>query len=199
MRREICAVLLSAGVLCLAGSGAGCATHRPPQPERVDVTMPAPPARIVPGANRTLIEDFKKAGVDAREVQDGVIVYLPAVFQFGFDDATVTPTARRQLHAVARLLQGDSLLTRKIVIEGHTDAVGSANYNQTLSARRADAVITELQSAGIARTRITRRALGASQPVEPNRKPDGTDNPTGRARNRRVTLLIENPKMDSTR
>jgi OOP family OmpA-OmpF porin len=55
-----------------------------------------------------------------------------------------------------------------------------------------------LQTAGIARTRITRRAFGASKPLEPNRKADGSDNPAGRAKNRRVTLLIENPT-DATR
>ena len=88
--------------------------------------------------------------------------------------------------------------TRRVVIEGHADAVGSADYNQTLSARRADAVSHELQIAGIVKTRITRRAFGASKPLEPNRKADGSDNPAGRAKNRRVTLLIENPT-DATR
>jgi outer membrane protein OmpA-like peptidoglycan-associated protein len=199
MRREICAILLAASpLLALAAGTTGCAKHPQTDPPRVDVTMPAPPARTVPGANRALIDDFKKAGVDAREVQDGIVVYLPAVFQFSFDDAVVAPEARRKLHAVAKLLLAGTMTTRRVVIEGHTDGVGAASYNQTLSARRADAVSHELQTAGLARTRITRRAFGASKPVEPNRKADGTDNPTGRARNRRVTMLIENPT-DSTR
>jgi outer membrane protein OmpA-like peptidoglycan-associated protein len=199
MRREICAILLAASpLLALAAGITSCAKHAQADPPRADVSMPAPPARMVPGANRALIDDFKKAGVDAREVQEGVVIYLPAVFQFGFDDAAVAPAARRQLHAVAKLLLADSMMTRRVVIEGHTDAVGTATYNQSLSARRADAVSHELQTAGIARARITRRAFGANKPVEPNRKPDGTDNPTGRAKNRRVTLLIENPA-DATR
>ncbi len=199
MRREICAILLSASpVLALAAGTTSCAKHPQTDPPRVDVSMPAPPVRGVPGANRTLIDDFKKAGVDAREVQEGVVIYLPKVFQFDFDDATVAPAARRQLQAVAKLLLADSLMTRRIVIEGHTDAIGTAAYNHTLSARRADAVSHELQTAGIAQARITRRALGASKPVEPNRKADGTDNPAGRAKNRRVTLLIGNPT-DATR
>jgi outer membrane protein OmpA-like peptidoglycan-associated protein len=193
MRREIWLVTLAAGMLT------HCASHPRPQPPRVDVTMPAPPARTVPGANRALIDDFKKAGVDAREVQDGVVIYLPAVFQFGFDEAAVTPTAQRQLRAVAKLLLADTMAARRIVIEGHTDAIGTPAYNQTLSARRADAVIHELHAAGLPATRITRRALGASKPLEPNRKPDGSDNPEGRARNRRVMLLIENPTVEPTR
>jgi len=199
MRREICAFLLAASpLLALAAGTTGCAKHPEADPPRVDVTMPAPPARTVPGANRALIDDFKKAGVDAREVQDGIVIYLPTVFQFGFDDAVVTPEVRRKLHAVAKLLNTNMMTRRRVVIEGHADAVGRADYNQTLSARRADAVSHELQTAGIARTRITRRAFGASKPLEPNRKADGSDNPAGRAKNRRVTLLIENPT-DATR
>ncbi len=173
---------------------ARCASNPRPEAPRVDVTMPAPPARSVPGANRTLIEDFKKAGVDAKEVRDGVVIYLPAVFQFGFDEAAVTTDTRQQLRAVAKLLLGDNLAARKLIVEGHTDAIGTPAYNQTLSMRRADAVIRELQTAGVPTKRITRRALGATQPLEPNRKADGSDNPEGRAKNRRVMLLIENPK-----
>jgi outer membrane protein OmpA-like peptidoglycan-associated protein len=199
MRREICAILLSASaLLALAAGTTSCAKHPQADPPRVDVSMPAPPARGVPGANRALIDDFKKAGVDAREVQDGIVIYLPSVFQFGFDEAAVAPAARRKLHAVAKLLLNDSMLTRRVVIEGHSDAIGTSTYNQSLSARRADAVSHELQTAGLAKSRITQRAFGASKPLEPNRKPDGTDNPTGRAKNRRVTLLIENPT-DATR
>ncbi len=190
MRRVIAVVLLALGM----GTLTSCAPHALPASPSVDVTMPAPPARGVLGSNRALIEDFKKAGVDAKELQDGVVIYLPAVFQFDFDEAIVTREARRQLRTVARLLLDERLAARRIVVEGHTDAIGTTAYNEALSMRRADAVIRELQSAGIATTRITRRALGASQPIEPNRKPNGSDNPEGRAKNRRVTLLIENPK-----
>jgi outer membrane protein OmpA-like peptidoglycan-associated protein len=156
--------------------------------------MPAPPARGVPAANRALIEDFKKAGVDAKEAGDGVVIYLPATFHFDFDQAAVTTEARRQLQVIARLLLNEQLTGRHIIVEGYTDSIGTAVYNQTLSTRRAEAVIRELQTAGIPPARITRRAFGAKNPAEPNRKPDGSDNPQGRAKNRRVRLVIENPK-----
>jgi outer membrane protein OmpA-like peptidoglycan-associated protein len=180
-------------VLLAIGTLTGCASHVKPDPPRPDVAMPAPPARTVPEANRSLLEEFKKAGVDAREGHDGVVVYLPAIFQFAFDESAVTAEARRQLRVIARLLLDQQLAARHIVVEGHTDAIGTAAYNQALSTRRADAVISELRSAGVPSTRITRRAFGATQPVEPNRKPDGSDNPEGRAKNRRVRLLIVNP------
>jgi outer membrane protein OmpA-like peptidoglycan-associated protein len=172
---------------------ASCASHPPPKVTAVDVNVPAPPARVVPTANRALVEDFKKAGVEAREVVDGVVIYLPAIFQFDFDESTLTADTRKQLRAVAKLLLTNSTASRHIIVEGHTDAVGTDVYNHALSARRADAVVRELTAAGVASSRITRRAVGAARPVEPNRKPDGSDNPEGRAKNRRVALLIENP------
>ncbi len=179
--------------LVLSAIAASCANHPQPKPTPVSVNMPAPPAREVPTANRALVEDFNKAGVDARETADGVIIYLPAVFQFEFDDAKLTAETHTQLRKVARLLTSPGVRTRHLIVEGHTDAVGAATYNYALSVRRADAVVHELTTLGVAPARITRRALGATKPLEPNRKPDGSDNPAGRAKNRRVALLIENP------
>ncbi len=71
----------------------------------------------------------------------------------------------------------------KMTIEGHTDARGSAEHNQGLSERRANAVKLYLQSAGIESTRLRAAGYGFSQPVGPN------DNPLGRAQNRRVELI----------
>lgn len=183
---------LSLGLAACA-LGTRCTSHAQPKPTPVDVNMPAPPARVVPSSNQALMEDFKKAGVDAREVDDGVVIYLPAVFQFEFDDANLTADTHKQLRIVAKLLGGPNARARHLVVEGHTDAVGPATYNYALSRRRADAVVQELTTLGVASSRITRRALGATQPAEPNRKADGSDNPAGRAKNRRVALLIENP------
>ncbi len=71
----------------------------------------------------------------------------------------------------------------KMTIEGHTDSVGGAEYNQGLSERRANAVKLYLQNAGIDAARLRATGHGFSQPVGPN------DNPLGRAQNRRVELI----------
>ena len=60
--------------------------------------------------------------------------------------------------------------------------------------KRADAVIGELVASGVDKSRLSRRAFGKQRPLEPNRRADGTDNPEGRARNRRVALIVENPR-----
>jgi outer membrane protein OmpA-like peptidoglycan-associated protein len=186
--------------LCLAaaalGAGPACASKKAPEtppPPPVDVNVPAPPARPMPTVNRQLLEEVKKAGLEAREVDEGVIIYLPTVFLFEFDKAVVTQDAKKQLRDVGKLLISEVAENRRVTVEGHADAVGTRAYNRVLSDRRAVAVIAELVAAGVKSDRISKRVFGEDKPLEPNRRPDGTDNPEGRAKNRRVALLIENP------
>jgi outer membrane protein OmpA-like peptidoglycan-associated protein len=76
---------------------------------------------------------------------------------------------------------------RKVVIEGHTDDVGSLEMNQTLSQNRADAVRSYLMQQGIESRRITAAGMGETQPVADNLSA------SGRQQNRRVEVIIENP------
>jgi outer membrane protein OmpA-like peptidoglycan-associated protein len=187
------AALLLLSVALTAGA---CAKkQKPPEPAPpVEVNPPAPPPRPMPTAlNRKLLEEVKKTGLEAREVDEGVIIYLPTVFLFEFDKSVVSEDAKKQLHDVGKLLLSDVAANRHVVVEGHADAIGTRAYNRALSDRRAVAVIQELVAAGVKNARISKRVFGEDKPLEPNRRPDGTDNPEGRAKNRRVALLIENP------
>jgi len=86
--------------------------------------------------------------------------------QFEFDSTAILPEAREQLDAVA---EGIKLLPpgRQVVIEGHTDATGSEDYNQQLSRRRAAAVKAYLaQRHGIAPQRLRELGLGERQPID---------------------------------
>ncbi len=76
---------------------------------------------------------------------------------------------------------------RRVVIEGHTDSVGSAEYNQQLSQRRAESVSRYLQNKGIAASRLDTRGMGKDVPLVSN------DTASGRQQNRRVELIIDNP------
>jgi len=69
-------------------------------------------------------------------------------------------------------------------IEGHTDATGSAEINQKLSAARAQAVLTFLKEMGVPEARMTAKGFGPDQPIAPN------DTAEGRARNRRVEIIL---------
>lgn len=107
---------------------------------------------------------------------------------FEFDSATLTQDAENRLDNVVNALQAAEDIN--VRIEGHTDSIGSAAYNLDLSQRRADSVKTYLVNHGISASRMITRGYGETQPVAPNNEPDGSDNPAGRAKNRRVELEV---------
>jgi outer membrane protein OmpA-like peptidoglycan-associated protein len=76
---------------------------------------------------------------------------------------------------------------RTVAIEGYTDSVGSEDYNQGLSERRADSVKSYLAGQGIGSTRLSASGKGKSDPVA------GNDSSSGRQQNRRVEVIISNP------
>ncbi len=79
----------------------------------------------------------------------------------------------------------------KVQLEGYTDSKGTVQYNQKLSERRAEAVKQYLIKEGaVDKATISARGYGESNPVAPNKTPEGKDNPKGRAQNRRVEILI---------
>lgn len=80
-----------------------------------------------------------------------------------------------------------------ITIWGHTDSRGTDTINLKASRKRAEAVRDYLEEKGVAADRMTVIPLGESRPVAPNRNLDGSDNPEGRAKNRRVELRVEPP------
>lgn len=110
---------------------------------------------------------------------------------FEFDTAALTRAAERNLDLVV-----ESLKTAKqvdIKVAGHTDSIGPAAYNQKLSLRRAASVKTYLVNHGIDPDRISTVGYGETRPIAPNEEADGSDNPTGRAMNRRVELHVVEP------
>ena len=195
MRRS---AAVRAGTVLLASAWlAACAPKTPAPVAAPPVGVPPPPARTVSGpespalSNPDLVKVFASRGLEAREEGEGVVLYLPTVYLFAFGKSDVDVKARTQLAEIAGLLAEPMLAGRRITVEGHADGVGSRQYNQTLSEARARAVIAVLEAGGVAGDRLHSRAYGKDRPLEPNTV-DGRDNPDGRARNRRVALVIEN-------
>ena len=116
-----------------------------------------------------------------------VTIQLAGDVLFDFNKADLTPAAQATLADVAKDI--DAKAKGQVMIDGYTDSVGDANYNQTLSEQRAAAVQQALQPL-VHKAGVTFAAAGhgAANPVAPNAKPDGSDNPDGRAKNRRVTV-----------
>lgn len=106
---------------------------------------------------------------------------------FEYDSDQLTSQAAKRLDNVVNALQGSPIQVR---IEGNTDSTGSAAYNQKLSERRAASVKRYLVDHGISAQRLTSKGYGETRPVAPNTKPNGADNPAGRAQNRRVELHV---------
>jgi outer membrane protein OmpA-like peptidoglycan-associated protein len=102
---------------------------------------------------------------------------------FAPGQSKLLPEARGSIDKVAEFIRGAP--GKRIRIEGHTDSTGSANANQVLSQRRADAVREALVAAGIEASRMTAVGIGADRPVA------GNDSAEGRARNRRVEVIVE--------
>lgn len=111
------------------------------------------------------------------------------VVYFDFDDATLGPRARRQLDIVSHLLRGDA--SRVLRLTGHADAVGQDTYNRRLSAARAYAVREYLLTLGVPARQIITEGLGALRPLAANTRPDGSDNPEGRSKNRRTEIFLD--------
>jgi outer membrane protein OmpA-like peptidoglycan-associated protein len=113
----------------------------------------------------------------------GKKITLAADSYFDFDKATLKPGGKERIDEVIRAMKDNPQL--HVLVEGHTDSIGSDAYNQKLSERRANAVRDYLISRGIESTRITTRGLGESQPVADNKTKEG------RAKNRRVDITTE--------
>lgn len=111
------------------------------------------------------------------------------VLYFEFDNEQVSARTRKQLVIVADILGQDT--NRKIHINGHADAKGEDNYNIALSKRRTDAVKNTLVELGVSPGQIVTKAFGETMPLKPNFKSDGSDNPAGRAQNRRTEIYLD--------
>jgi outer membrane protein OmpA-like peptidoglycan-associated protein len=121
--------------------------------------------------------------LETRREARGLIVNLSDVL-FDFNQASLRPGAREKLSKLAGILVAYPGSYR-IEIEGHTDAVGSQDYNQKLSEDRAETVHAYLVKEGIAADRILAvRGFGKIRPVATN------DTPEGRQMNRRVEIVI---------
>jgi outer membrane protein OmpA-like peptidoglycan-associated protein len=130
-----------------------------------------------------LLRDLN-AEVRGKEVR----IALSADVLFDFDKADLKPEAQASLDKVAAVLKSYPKATA--TIEGHTDGKGDGNYNQKLSERRAESVRKWLAAHG-ATLPMTTRGMGPKKPVAPNAKPDGTDDPQGRQKNRRVEIVVK--------
>jgi len=185
----------------------------PPLPPKEDEVMgpPAPaPSESLPGGEQAvpmpqegsvqeearvsartaaLLAGLTRKGLASQASSRGVVIVLPeSVFEYGTAD--LPKPSKRRLHDIASVIieQASGV---PVSVEGHTDSIGADLFNQGLSQRRAKAVAAELAAGGIAERLLRSAGFGSRFPIAPNEHPDGSDDPEGRARNRRVEIVIE--------
>lgn len=125
------------------------------------------------------------ADLKGRKTERGVVVTLGDVL-FDTGKATLKPGAYTNIDRLATVLKADP--KRRVLIEGHTDNVGSDGFNQSLSERRAASVQAALFERGVEASQISTVGKGEKTPVASN------DSPAGRQQNRRVELVFQDDR-----
>lgn len=128
-------------------------------------------------------EEIKKIpGADVKRVGEGINVTFESGVLFPLNQSSLSATAESKIRDLAQVFSkyDDSY----ILIEGHTDASGTHDYNMTLSEQRAKSVASYLESQGVASSRIKTAWYGETQPKFPN------DTDANMAQNRRVEFAI---------
>lgn len=121
-------------------------------------------------------------GATVERVGEGIQVTFASGLLYDFDSDRVRPEAQINLRELAVSLE--AYPGTELVIIGHTDQLGTSQYNQDLSERRANAAATYLISQGVAGSRILTRGLGETEPTATN------DTEAGRQANRRIEVAI---------
>jgi outer membrane protein OmpA-like peptidoglycan-associated protein len=128
--------------------------------------------------------------LQVKEIGNEVRIDLNADVLFDFDKADILPKAADTLAKAAAIVKERAKGT--VQINGYTDSKGDDAYNMKLSERRANSVRDWFRTkGGLASFQFNTKGFGATQPVAPNHKPDGSDDPEGRQKNRRVSIVLQ--------
>ena len=128
--------------------------------KRVEIARARTEAAEAQARSGKLSEELEN--LSTRQTPRGTVITFDTDVLFGVDQATLKPGARQDLNRLASVLAEHP--GREVTVEGRTDSSGSAAYNQELSLRRASAVASQLERAGLDPSRIEVRGYGESQP-----------------------------------
>lgn len=126
--------------------------------------------------------ELASTGVQVVESDDSIRLIMPGNITFKTDSADINSSFYPVLNSVAKVLKKYSNST--VMVSGHTDSTGSAEYNLNLSRERAQSVASYLQGQGVAAARFEVLGMGSSNPIASNSTAEG------RAQNRRTEIKI---------
>ncbi|WP_316739379.1 OmpA family protein [Pedobacter aquatilis] len=118
-------------------------------------------------------------------------INVPIVLEniyYEFNSAELTASSQQTLNALVAIMEDNPEM--EIELGAHTDDIGTDEYNQDLSERRAKSCLNYLVSKNIAESRMSSKGYGEGIPIAPNKLKNGKDNPEGRAKNRRTEFKV---------
>ncbi|WP_208351330.1 OmpA family protein [Pseudaestuariivita rosea] len=152
------------------------------KPETMEKSTDAPNLEDIAASDPALA---MRKGEDGEA--DAMVMLSDVLFDFGTAD--LNPSAVETLKTVSDKLAKVETLE----IKGHTDAIGSDAYNQALGQQRAEIVRAWIvENSDMTADKIIATGVGAAEPIAANAHDDGSDNPNGRAQNRRVEFVLPN-------
>jgi outer membrane protein OmpA-like peptidoglycan-associated protein len=164
-------VLLMLASIALAALLTACANTPPPPPP-----PPAPVVVVVPARTTALV------AMGFEKTDEGFVLNLPGPLLFDTGSDVLSSNAKIVLAKLATDLRLLEINTLRLF--GHTDTVGSAEFNKNLSTKRAEAVAQAMLGEGFVNDRLERRGFGFERPLASN------DTPEGRTKNRRVAVIV---------
>jgi len=147
------------------------------------------------GLNKGLVvssEKLKSAINDlgANQTEMEILIELSDNVLFDFDKWDIRKDGEDSLKKIGDIIK--AYKSPKVIISGHTDSKGSEEYNMQLSKKRAESIKKWLvDKENISSEIIETAGFGETRPKVPNVNPDGSDNPEGRQKNRRVEIIIK--------
>jgi outer membrane protein OmpA-like peptidoglycan-associated protein len=129
-----------------------------------------------------LRDELAGSGVQVVRNGDELNLIMPGNVTFNTNEYAVRPDFYSVLDSVAEVLY--KFTDTNLVVTGHTDSTGAADYNYNLSNRRASSVANYLAQRGVAQSRLISQGVGPDQPIASN------SSESGKAQNRRVELQI---------
>jgi OOP family OmpA-OmpF porin len=169
-------------LLVAAAFAAACATTEEPKPAPKPQPVPAPAPKPEPKPAPPPPQPKPEPKPEAKPKPVAEKVTFAADVLFDFDKAVIKPEGRSKLDDLASKVKGINL--EVVIAVGHADSIGSDEYNQRLSQRRAEAVKAYMVSKGIEPNRVYTEGKGEKQPVADNKTADG------RAKNRRTEIEV---------
>jgi OOP family OmpA-OmpF porin len=174
---------LIAALVAVAFAGACATTEEPkpaPKPEPVPAPVPKPEPKPAPPPPPPAPKPEPKPEAKPKPVAEKVTFAADVLFDF--DKSVIKPEGRSKLDDLSSKMKGINL--EVVIAIGHADSIGSDEYNQRLSVRRAESVKAYLTSKGVEPNRVYTEGKGEKQPVASNRTADG------RAKNRRTEIEV---------